>query len=60
MRTLALVGGLLVVVLASGCGGAKGLPKGPSPEYEEDPAPDAGSPAADAGATDAATPPASP
>jgi hypothetical protein len=65
MRTRALLGGLFFVAIASACGGAKGLPKGPPPEYEEDPALDAAAPtpppaptaaAPAAGAGDAAAP----
>ena len=44
MRTRALAGALFLVASAVHCGGAKGLPKGPAPEYEEDPAVDAGAP----------------
>ena len=51
MQTLALLGALSFLVFVAGCGGGKGLPKGPAPEYEEDPVPDAGSPSAADGAT---------
>jgi len=53
MRTTALLGAVSFVVLVGACGGAKGLPKGPAPEYEDDPVLDAGS-------TPAPTAPASP
>jgi len=48
---------LLLIVLVSACGGDKPLPKGPPPEYENDPivtqqdaAPAPNAPAVDAGA----------
>jgi hypothetical protein len=49
--------GLLLIVLVSACGGQTQLPKGPPPEYEEDPAvtqdaAPAAPPAVDAGATE--------
>ena len=45
MRTFALLGALSLVASVAHCG-PKGLPRGPAPEYEEDPAIDAGAPTA--------------